>query len=264
MQNTVEKKVSSDSTSSTGKETYRHFLKGVSFFSEFDNDALSQVLESAALKKYTKDQLLFLTGDKADFFYVIVNGWVKLFRETRDGHESVISMLAAGDIFGKTAILKKGSFAYTAEAVTNTAILQIPASFMLYMADNHEHFSDFLNKFLESNLNEIDQSFLETEHLAQMTSAERVGCFLLKLCGVQREGSITFQLPYEKSLVAGRLGMTPETFSRSLNQLTSIGVETKNASITIHNIAQLQAHICEHCSAMKKECGLSDDDENEY
>lgn len=243
------------------KEGFGIFLKTIPLFSELPKDAADQILDKSVIRKYEKDRLLFLTGDKPEFFYIIFSGWIKLFRETRDGHESVVSVLTNGDVFGKSAILKKGTFAYSAMAVTETMLLQIPASFMLHMVGNQEEFDDFLGKFLESDLNEINQRIMESEHIAQMTSAERVGCFLLKQCGLQRKGSITIHLPYEKSLVAGRLGMTPETFSRSLNQLTAVGIETHQAEITIHNIEQLQAHICGHCSAMKEDCGLGEDEE---
>lgn len=241
------------------KESYRFFLKSVPLFAGFSAPALDALLERASVRDHPKDKLLFLTGDAADYFHVILDGWIKLFRETRDGHESVVSVLTRGDLFGRTALLKDGSFPYSAQTVTKSTLLLIPASFMRHMMENPRDFGDFLPKFLEGGLNEMNQQGLEAEHLAQMTSAQRVGCFLLKMCGSQREGSITFTLPYEKSLVAGRLGMTPESFSRSLNQLSAMGVETKHAAVTVHNIAQLQASVCEHCSAMKKECGLSEE-----
>ena len=243
------------------RKNYKPFLKNVSLFSDFPERALDQVLQNTIIKDYKKGHSLFLVGDTADFFYIIINGWIKLFRTTRDGHESVIAVLANGDMFGRCAVLKNGSFPYSAEVITDLRVLMIPSNFMLHMAEHHTEYDDFLNHFLEGELNEHNRKNLEAEHLVHMTSAERVGCFLLQICGNRREGSVTFQFPYEKALVAGRLGMTPETFSRSLNQLTSLGVETQNTYVTIHNIEQLQARVCEHCSATMKDCFLAEEDE---
>ncbi len=244
----------------SAKEGYRNFLKSILLFSGFTDACIGKVLDKARVKKYQKNQSLFFIGDKADFFYIIVDGWVKLFRETRDGHESVVAMLTNGEMFGRSAVLKNGSYPYSGEVVTNAELLIIPSDFMLYMAEHHTSFDHFLSKFLESGLSVSNQKGLEAEHLAKMTSAQRVGCFMLKMCGEKREGSISLHFPYEKSLVAGRLGMTPETFSRSLNQLNGLGVETNNSMVTIHNIEQLKINICEHCSATRKECSLAEDD----
>lgn len=241
------------------KESYRSFLKEVPLFSDFPDRALDQVLANVHARSFHKDKFLFMIGDKADFFYVIINGWIKLFRETRDGHETVVAMLTVSDVFGRCAVLKNGAYPYSCQAATDAEVLTIPSNFMLYMAEHHTEFDHFLGRFLEGERSEFNQKGLEAEHLTHMPSAERVGCFLLRMCGEPREGTLTLRFPYEKSLVAGRLGMTPETFSRSLNQLTSLGVETKNSEVVIHNMEQLRMRVCEHCSATRQECPLGEE-----
>lgn len=241
------------------REVYCEFLRHIPLFNEFSEQALSEVLANTRVKKYRKGETLFMTGDSAEYFRIIIQGWVKLYRETRDGHEVIVSVLSNNDVFGKTAILGKSKYLYTAEAITDAEILMISAAFMLRIIEHGNEYDHFLTKFLDAELNETQQLGLHAEHLAQMTSAERVGCFLLRLCGAQREGSITLHLPYEKALAAGRLGMTAETFSRSLSQLAALGVETRNSEVTIHSIAQLTSKICEHCSATRLECPMGEE-----
>jgi CRP-like cAMP-binding protein len=241
------------------KESYRPFLRDVYLFSGFPDEALTQLLDNMQVKSLSKKQSLFITGDAATHFYIVVNGWIKLYRETRDGHETVIAMFTNTDIFGRSAVMKNAEYMYSAQAETDCELLSIPSGFMHHMADNHTHFDHFLTKFLDGERADFNQKGLEVEHMAHMTSAERLGCFLLRLCAHQKEGSFELQLPYEKSLVAGRLGMTPETFSRSLNQLSAFGVETHNSMVKINNIEQLQLRICERCSALKSECERGDE-----
>lgn len=235
---------------------YKNFLRCISLFCEFSESSLNEMLAHTRIKRYTKNNILFMTGDRAEYFHIITQGFVKLYRQTRDGHESVLSILTERDIFGKAAILNNGIYAYSAESISDVEMLSIPAAFMLKMAQSRQDYDHFLSKFLETELNEINQLGLHAEHLGQMTSAERVGCFLLRMCGARENESATFMLPYEKSLMAGRLGMTAETFSRCLSQLSMLGVETKNSEVTIYNLEQLQAHICERCSATRAECVL--------
>lgn len=239
------------------KTLHKIFLRKIKLFSEFSPQAIDQLLEHITYKEYKKDNMLFFTGDTADFFYIIKRGGVKLYRQTRDGHESVIAILKEKEVFGKACIVKDSIFPYSAQVILDSVLLKLPASFMWYIASHPIEFNNFFVKFLEEGFSELGQKNLEAEHLAQMTSCQRVGCFLLRMCTSQAECCTTVYLPYEKALVAGKLGMTPETFSRCLHQLTSLGIETHNAKITIHNIQHLQNRICEHCSATKQECILS-------
>lgn len=242
------------------KERYKFFLKGHALFSAFSSELLDRILERSMVKNCEKGKMIFLLGDEIEFFYVVMGGWVKLFRETRDGHESVISLLTRGGVFGEAALLKNRTSLCNAEAITESVFLLIPTGFMLEMAEDHANFGSFFEKLLEYEMEKLSQRELESEHLAQMTSSKRVGCFLLRLCETVCEGQTRLHLPYEKSLVAGRLGMTPETFSRSLHQLAGLGVETKGTMVTIRNMRELRRSICAHCSATKKECWLSEDE----
>ena len=56
---------------------------------------------------------------------------------------------------------------------------------------------------------------LQVEQLTSRSSVERVADFLLHLCP-PGAGRAEVELPLDKSLIAARLGMQPETFSRSL------------------------------------------------
>lgn len=114
---------------------------------------------------------------------------------------------------------------------------------------------------LEEQFHAVNQRCLEVEHLTLMSSTQRIGCFLLKLCGHKQEGSMVLELPVDKGVIAARLGMVPETFSRGLNQLAAIGVETKKNQLTIQNIEQLRAKTCRCCSALLDECEIIEPDQ---
>ena len=64
----------------------------------------------------------------------------------------------------------------------------------------------------------------------------------MRLCPVQ-SGSATVRLPIEKSLVAGRLGMQPETFSRSLSKLKQVGVKCQGHEVMVADIAKLSTQV---------------------
>ena len=86
---------------------------------------------------------------------------------------------------------------------------------------------------LRSQVQEIEQRQVQP-------AAQRVGSFLLSLCPPE-QGQVTFDLPFEKGLIARRLGMKPETLSRTLSKLREVGVRTEGARITVTAVEALRA-----------------------
>lgn len=78
----------------------------------------------------------------------------------------------------------------------------------------------------------------QIEQMKLMTTKQRTIRFRLDQSG-NTEGSADFTLPDDKSLIANRLGMKSETFSRVLAQLVSQGVEVNGARVMIANIGRL-------------------------
>ena len=243
-----------------GSNSYQSFLKSIPLFADLSEQSLDYLLQNLKKQTYHKGKILFLSGDHVEYLHIILEGWIKLFRETRDGHESVLSILGRGDVLGDTACLQNADYFYSCEVVDDTTLLQIPISQIQKMSQCSIESNDFKKKLLEKYIHAYDQRCLEVEHLTVMTSAQRIGCFLLKNCGHQDKGSATIQLPIDKYLVAGRLGMTPETFSRALNQLSVLGVETSKSEVKINNIEQLRNHVCHCCSALAQDSDFLNDD----
>jgi CRP-like cAMP-binding protein len=81
----------------------------------------------------------------------------------------------------------------------------------------------------------------QIEHLTVRSSTERLADFLVKLADDGTERA-TLRLPYDKSMIAARLGMQPETLSRALAKLRRLGVETKGSRVTIRDVDVLRRH----------------------
>ena len=79
----------------------------------------------------------------------------------------------------------------------------------------------------------------QIEQLTAKTAPQRIGTFLLRLCPPNMTKDVSVQLPYDKSLIARRLNIQPETFSRALTQLKPYGVSMNKREITIHDIEKL-------------------------
>jgi CRP-like cAMP-binding protein len=187
----------------------------------------------------------------ADRLTIIISGWVKLSRHTSEGEEAIINLLTRGHLLGDSAIATETPYPYSAHAAEQTSVLEINGGAFRALCIKHPHLT---TQIMRSMSDELKNSRAETEHLSLMTAPQRVGCLLLQMSSGMHGKGGTFTFPYDKSLAAAKLGMTPETFSRALSHLKPAGVMVKGSEINIKNFHELINYVCNHCSALPGEC----------
>ncbi len=211
-------------------------LRRANLFHGFSETALNTMLAGSALRTAPRGATLFLQDEPADRFYLVLEGWVKLYRTTAAGVVSVIHVVARGETFAEAAMFASGRFPVTAEAASDCRLLAItraaftrtlesePSAVMATLAS--------LSLRLRSQVQEIEQRQVQT-------TVQRVGIFLLRLCPA-KAGHVSVDLPFEKGLIARRLGMKPETLSRALSKLRAVGVKTEGATVTVSAVEALR------------------------
>ena len=211
-------------------------LKKLALFSELPDNDVRSLLQHSVVRSYPGNTVFFLQGDPGEQFYILFDGWVKLFRETEGGHESVIQVIAKGESFAEAAIFDRSTFPVSASAVGDVRMMVVPAGpFLSRLKENGDLALNILGAMARRNR----QLVHKLEQLTVKSSAERVAMFLMDLCKA-KEGACEIRLPHDKSLVAARLGMQPETLSRSLAKLRNIGVETKAEKVLIGDVLTLK------------------------
>ncbi|MFW0777768.1 MAG: Crp/Fnr family transcriptional regulator [Rickettsiales bacterium] len=235
-------------SSSFQKETPFALLEQVPFFSGLSHNILAYFIEHAREEKVPKGKLLALQGDPAKYFYLVQEGWVKLFRETLDGQEAVIDVLTTNNIFGETAVFDGGHYSWSAQAVDDVRLMVWPTSILQQQAQQHNQVA---MNILRSTALYREQRDQEIEHLKTQNAPQRIGCLLLRLCLAEqyKNNHAVVHLPYDKSLIALRLGMKSETFSRALNTLKKeTGITIKGAAIHVPDVSKLSVFCCGTCS----------------
>ena len=213
-------------------------LGRVPLFAGLELGSLTDLLAEAAIQRFAHDAMLFVEGESASQFYVVLDGWVRLFRQTADGRESVIALFARGESFAEAVMFLGGKFPVSGAVVDEARLLIIPAaSFRRALKDNNE----LCFRMMGSMAVHLRRLVGQVEQLTLRSSTERLAQFLLNLARGGAESAIV-HLPYDKGLIAARLGMQPETLSRALAKLRPLGVETKGSRVTIRDVAALHRH----------------------
>ena len=209
-------------------------------------DILRAIAPHAKIKTYAKEDFIVHHGDTAGQLWIVLKGWVQLTRQTPDGKESVVGLCAEGDLFGEAALFPHANYPYNAQILAaGTELAALPADVLRKIIVGNAEFSNAIMALFNERTAKVQ---LKLEHMSTMSAAQRLGCFLLRLCHTQVNGAKTLQIPVEKHILAGYLGMKPETLSRSQQQLKPLGIAVTGHDIAIDNIEMLRQFVCNSCS----------------
>lgn len=230
------------------KKTHRNHvqsLKRFRFFMDLTEQELLFFIDQSYYECFRKDALLFYHGETAKHLYIVLEGWIKLYRVNKAGEEHVITLITKGDVFSELATFKDSSYPYSAQIVGKEAkcLVMDAQTVRNKIISNPE----LALKLLSTMARHSNQLNLTYEHITSMTAAQRIGCFLLKL-SMDRNNAHVLQLPYKKHLIASRLGIKPETFSRALKRLNQeVHIHYSGREITVPDIDALKLYCDIEC-----------------
>ncbi|MDP6563640.1 MAG: Crp/Fnr family transcriptional regulator [Alphaproteobacteria bacterium] len=212
-------------------------LKAIPLFAGMGDDAMMRLLIESSVRRYPRNTALFMQGEQADRFFVVFEGWIKGFRQAPDGHESIIGIFGPGESFAEAAMFISGNYPICTEIAADARLLVIPRAGLLAQMQREP---EIALKILASMSRRLRAFVQQVEQLTVKSSTQRLAGFLENLVD-DEEGSSVVDLPLDKMLIAGRLGMQPETLSRTLSKLRAIGVETEGHRVMIKDVSALRA-----------------------
>ncbi|MGZ9235908.1 MAG: cyclic nucleotide-binding domain-containing protein [Anaerolineales bacterium] len=98
------------------------FLKKIHLFHGLEEDELAAIAAELEEVSYPKDAVIFEQGGKADSFYLIYGGSVRIVRRVQK-KEFQLARLIRQDYFGEMALIEKRPRSATVVALTDTSLL---------------------------------------------------------------------------------------------------------------------------------------------
>jgi len=219
-------------------------IKQTPLLMDLPENELMRLLDASSVVEYVRHKLLFLRGEPADHIFLLLDGWVKVFRDSPDGEQTVIGVLKPGETVAEAAIFLGNDYPASAEVVGDARLLEIPSDVLLGLLREDGELGIRMLGALSQRLRGL---ILHIEQIQARSTSQRLGEFLLGMCEACEGGDTkaTIDLPYDKSLVAARLGMKPESLSRALVKLRNVGVSTHGHQVLLDDIPQLR-NFCEN------------------
>ena len=187
---------------------------------------------------------LFRRGDAAVGMHVVVYGRIKLSFVSPSGMEKVIDIISPGESFGEAVMFLEKPHVVTAQALADTLLLFVPKEVVFERIDNDPQFA---RRMLGGLSRRLHQLVADVESYSTRSGTERLIGFLLRDCGIdgtgENAGVLELQLPVAKGVVASRLNLTQEHFSRILHDLASVGlIEVQGRKIRVLDLERLRRH----------------------
>jgi CRP/FNR family transcriptional regulator, transcriptional activator FtrB len=184
------------------------------------------------------DEVLSQQGDMPQFLHVLLAGQVALSSTAADGTTAVVEVVHPLSHFVLAAVLSELPYLLTARTITRSRLLAIDAPALLELVRGDASLASTL---LRSVSREFRSMVRQVRDLKLRTAAQRLGCYLLALVEDGEAMKAEFRLPFDKGLLAARLGCRQENLSRAFAALRAYGVETHGSRIILHDIPRLKA-----------------------
>lgn len=195
-----------------------HLAESV-LFDGLPQEQLREVAAIASVRRFFRGQTIFVEGGRAEGFYTLVSGRIKVFKLSLDGKEQILHIFGPGEVFGEVPVFAGGRYPAHAEALETVTTLFIP----------RDAFVDLVRREPSLALNMLgilSQRLRVFTHLIEDLSLKevpgRLAAYLLYLS--DRNGRATvFELDITKGQLASLLGTIPETLSRILTRMNQQG-----------------------------------------
>jgi len=219
------------------KEVDQRTARSIPLLAGLSDNRLSELLGRSRVGTYERGRLLFIQGDPAEQFFVVLDGWITIYRDTPDGEQTVLHVARAGESFAEPAALVLGRYPASAQAASDCRVLEVSAQAFSQIIHNEP---DTALRTIAQMAFRLQSLVMQVERLQVKTAPQRLASFLLELVPTGSDSAIV-TLPYDKALLAARLGMTPESLSRALARLRRENIQSgRGPDIEIRDVARLR------------------------
>ena len=217
------------------------FLANVPLFKELAADELDRIAVHARQVRAARGEILFHRGEDAKGLHIVVYGQVKLAFISERGDEKVVDIIGPGQSFGEAVMFMESRHVVTAQALISSLILYIPRDVVF---DELERQPRFARRMIAGLSRRLHHLMGDLEAHSMRSGTQRLIGYLLHDCTStpSRDGVLEVILPTTKGVVASRLNLTRERFSRILHELALEGlIEVSGRHVRVLDTERLRS-----------------------
>jgi CRP/FNR family transcriptional activator FtrB len=210
-------------------------MRALHLFDGMAEGHVESILRVSFLQRFPAHVELVREGEPADFLHMVIDGQVEVYSSHRQ-RETTVSILGPGHCFIVAAVLLDRVYLKSARALSPSRILLIPADAVRQYFEKDVHFARSLAIELAIAYRGIVK---ELKNQKLRSGLERLANWLLSR-NIETGATGRFDLPFDKKVLAARLGMAPEVLSRSFAALAAYHVSVDGPSVQLRDIDALR------------------------
>jgi CRP/FNR family transcriptional activator FtrB len=215
----------------------RDSLRVTPLFRDLDDRVIDRLAIISRIVSVTEDFILCRQGEMAASLFIVLEGQLATSAEAANGTSAVVEVIRPGGAIGLPTLLARLPRPISARAISASRLLSIEAQGLLALVAEE---ITLVTALLRAEAEDFRALVRQVCDLKLRTTAQRLGCYLLSLSPDQTANAVALRLPFDKRLLAARLGCRQENLSRAFAALRALGVETHGARVILHDIARLR------------------------
>ena len=215
-------------------------LRQAHLFAQVDEAHLLTLAGSMQETRLDAGDTLFTHGQPAERFFFLRTGQIKLFRNSPDGQEKIIEIIHPGQTFAEAVMFMgtQGRYPVNAEAISDSHLFAFEQQAFLRQLSESE---DIAFGILASMSRRLHMLVNQIDSLTLQNATYRLAMYLLEHVTDNAKDSPDVQLTTPKGVIASRLAIKPETFSRILAKLKRYGlIDVHGNHIALLNLQGLR------------------------
>lgn len=223
-------------------ETLTHLqiaLTSLPLCRQLDSAEIEALLRGTRELSFRRGEMLFSKGDPSTGFYSIIRGQIKLALPSPQGGEKVLEIMGPGQSFGEAVMFMDAPYPVYAQALSAGTALHISKTVLFSAMARDPRLTRKMLAGMSMRLHGLIQ---DVEAYTLQSARQRLVAYLLQRAGETPQPNVAIQLPTSKTIIASRLNLTPETFSRVLHHLAEEGLlVVRGRQIIIPDLPRLAA-----------------------
>jgi CRP/FNR family transcriptional activator FtrB len=207
-------------------------------FEQLDEAVLAALDAITDQRDVAEGQELCRQGAMPEALHVLLDGQVVLTGTAPDGTSAVVEVVRPIGYFVLAAVLTELPYLMTGHSIMPSRLLVIEAAALRELLTRE---AALARAMLLAEALDFRTMVRQVRDLKLRSAAQRLGCYLLALATDPQANTAEFRLPFDKGLLAARLGCRQENLSRAFAALRGAGVETHGSRIILHDMARLAA-----------------------
>ena len=219
------------------------YLSVLPMFSDLSQQERERLAQGCQLRRISRGEMVFRSGEPCESFHVVVLGQVKLYVSSPSGQEKIIELVGPGHSFAEAMMFLETPYFLNAQALADSLLVCVSKNAVFKEIEQDPRFSMHMLAGLSRRLHGLVR---DVEGYALHSGMQRLIGYLLRdvededLCAV---GIVTVSLPVSKATIASRLSLTPEYFSRVLHELEAEKlIEIDKREIRILDVKRLASY----------------------